>query len=207
VPVLGYPRAMFAAPQHGFVFLSTTKTGSTAVENVFTPYAQLVARRPPSLKHMNAQGYAASLQPLLAKHGFPRETYDVVCVIREPIDWITSWWRYRSRPAAAEKEAKKYAGDLTLDEFCERFMDGEFVLGNMARFVRLRDGSCGVDVMFKYDHLDDLVVWMSEKIGIDVPHLPPANVSPPREDLMSAGVRARLEEHMAEHRSLYEAAR
>jgi hypothetical protein len=42
---------MLIAPARGLVFLAMTKTGSTAIESAFGPYAQMVQRNSPRLKH------------------------------------------------------------------------------------------------------------------------------------------------------------
>jgi hypothetical protein len=196
---------MLAVPEFGFVFLSTTKTGSTAIENAFAPHAQIVARRPASLKHANAQSFLHSFAPILNNHGYPRDSYELVCVIREPIDWTASWWRYRSRPEAAAKPA--YTGDLSFDEFADQVIAGEVNLGNMKKFVSTKDGEVAVSTMFRYDRIDGAVAWMAERIGIPKPQLRPANVSPDRQTIISPSTRSRLEQHYAEHLALYEAAR
>jgi hypothetical protein len=195
---------MIAVPESGFVFLSTTKTGSTAIENVFAPHAQIVARRPPSLKHITARSFYASFAPILSNYGYPPESYELICVIREPIDWVASWWRYRSRPEAAGRAA--YTGDLSFDEFADRIIAGEVHLGNMRKFVSGQDGGVAVTTMFRYDRIDGAVAWMAERIGIPKPRLRPANVSPDRQTIVSPVTRSRLEEHYATHLALYEAA-
>jgi len=195
---------MMAVPESGFVFLSTTKTGSTAIENVFAPHAQLLARRPASLKHVNARAFLYSFAPLLNNHGYPRESYELVCVIREPVDWVASWWRYRSRKEAIGKPS--YTGNLSFDEFAEQVISGEVKLGDMQAFVIAKDGSRAVSTMFRYDRLDGAAAWMAERIGIQKPQLHPANVSPDRRTVISPGTRARLEEHLADHAALYDAA-
>jgi hypothetical protein len=196
---------MIAVPEFGFVFLSTTKTGSTAIENVFAPHAQIVARRPASLKHANAQAFLYSFAPILNNHGYPPDSYELVCVIREPVDWTASWWRYRSRPEAAGKPT--YTGDMSFDEFADLVISGEVNLGNMRKFVSNKDGDIAVSTMFRYDRIDGAVAWMAERIGIPKPQLRPANVSPDRQTIISPATRARLEEHYADHLELYEAAR
>ncbi len=194
---------MFAVPASGFVFLATTKTGSTAIEDAFGPHAEIVARRPASLKHANVQSFMNSFAPILARHGYPRGSYELVCIIREPVDWTASWWRYRSRPDARKKN---YTGDMSFDEFVGRVIDGEINLGNMKRFVSTKDGEIAVSRMFRYDRIDGAVTWMAERLGIPKPELPTVNVSPDRQTIISPSTRARLEEHYAEHLALYEAA-
>jgi len=195
---------MMAVPESGFVFLATTKTGSTAIENSFARYAQIVARRPVSLKHINVRGFHHGFAMILNNHGYPRDSYELVCVVREPVDWAASWWRYRSRPEAEGKPA--YTGNMSFDEFAERIIAGEVDLGNLDNFVRKGDGEVGIDRMWRYENLDKMAAWMAAQIGIPNPPLRPANVSPDRQTIASPSVRARLEEHYAAHKAYYEAA-
>ncbi len=92
---------MLLAPGKGFVFLASTKSGSTSIETAFMTHSQMILRKPPAIKHTTYAGFQRFLQPFLNSKGFPRESYEVVCVVREPIDWLSSWWRYRSREKLA----------------------------------------------------------------------------------------------------------
>jgi hypothetical protein len=195
---------MLAAPESGFVFLATTKTGSTAIENSFARHAQIVARRPVSLKHVNVRAFNFSFAPILATHGYKRGTYELVCVVREPVDWAASWWRYRSRPESAGRPS--YTGDMSFDAFAEQIIAGEVDLGSLAAFVERKDGSIGIDRMWRYEHIDKMAEWMAAKIGIPTPPLKPANVSPDRQTVVAPSTRVRLEEFYARHLELYEAA-
>ena len=67
------------------------------------PMASLSIQAPPELKHA----------PLIRYNSFIRQMYDIVCstqletmaVIREPISWMRSWYRYRQRPFLNGKPA------------------------------------------------------------------------------------------------------
>ena len=195
---------MMAVPESGFVFLSTTKTGSTAIENSFARYAQIVARRPVSLKHINVRGFNHGFAPILNNHGYPRNTYELVCVVREPVDWVASWWRYRSRPEAEGKDS--FTGNVSFDEFAEQIVAGEIDLGSLTNFVQRKDGRVGIDRMWRYENIDRMAEWMAERIGIPTPPLRPANVSPDRQTNVAPATRARLEEFYADHLAFYQSA-
>src|SRR4051794_38890952 len=195
---------MFAMPEHGFVFLSTTKTGSTAIENAFAGRAAIMFRQPPSLKHMNARAFQRMVAPILEEHGHPRDSYELACVVREPVDWVASWWRYRSRTQAAG--TPRYTGGMSFDEFADRGVGRQIRLGNLKRFVIDAEGNAVVTRLFRYDRLDNAVAWIAKQAGMPTPELRAANVSPERTLTMSSRTRARLEEHFAFHRALYEAA-
>jgi hypothetical protein len=204
-PAVGwYPFPVFAMPRQGFVFLATTKTASTAIENAFALPASVAFRHPPALKHMNVRRFHRQVAPILAGLGHAPGSYDVVCIVREPVDWISSWYRYRSRGRIAS--SPKYTGDLTFEEFAEQVMDGQIRLGCMEAFVRAPQGGNGVTRMFRYDRLDSAVAWMARRAGLAKPVLPHVNVSPSRDLVISRSVRLRLEEHLAPHAELYESA-
>ena len=110
---------MIAAPQHGFVFLAMPKCASSAIEAAVTRQGLFSLSRNP-LKHMQASEFEELVAPLIDFAGYPRSSYETLCLFREPIDWLHSWWRYRSRPALANPRSQKhenYTGHVTFEEF------------------------------------------------------------------------------------------
>ncbi|MGZ4446756.1 MAG: hypothetical protein ACXVWZ_06755 [Nocardioides sp.] len=196
---------MMAMAHAGFVFLSMTKTGSTAVQRHFEQHAQLLVRQPPAMKHMTARTFRARVAPLLERYGFPRESYELVAIVRDPVDWAESWWRYRSRPAARGKAS--YTGDLGFDEFAERLVAGDVFLGSSANFVSDGQGRVLVERLYKYEHLDQAAAWMAERLGVESPTLTTVNASPQRGCTVSPATRALLEEHLADDLAVYRSAR
>jgi hypothetical protein len=77
------------------VFLSVPKTGSTAVEMALRPRAGIALTDPPVAKHTPYYRYRRLLRPYLDALGAPE--FETVAVVREPVDWLGSWWRYRQR--------------------------------------------------------------------------------------------------------------
>jgi hypothetical protein len=119
---------MLLAPRYGFVFLAIPKTGTSAIETAFRPYAQVATQGIPAIKHTRYAEFQRFLQPFLAAKDFPRDSYEVVCVFREPIDWLSSWWRYRSRGKLADHSSTKhhrYTGELSFEQFARAYMEGD----------------------------------------------------------------------------------
>ena len=77
------------------VILATPKTGSTALESALGPRASMLALRPPELKHTPAYRYRRFVGPWLEKAADSR--FEVVAVMREPQEWLGSWYRFRRR--------------------------------------------------------------------------------------------------------------
>ena len=196
---------MLGAPRFGFVFLSSTKSGSTALEEAFAPYAQVILRGPPRLKHANASAMHRFVEPLLEAHGFPRDSYEVSAIIREPLDWLLSWWRYRSRDELRRgSKADVYAGNTSFEDWANHQIDNEMRgIGRMSRFVSRPDGTMGVDRLWRYDNLEGAHAWMSECVGKKVP-LAQVNVSPPRQYDVPEALRHRIETYFAPEYELYE---
>ena len=78
---------MIAAPQHGFVFLAMPKCASTAIQRALRRVALVETLREPAVKHLSYRSVERWVVPLLEEGGFPRRSYEVVCLCREPFDW------------------------------------------------------------------------------------------------------------------------
>jgi hypothetical protein len=195
------------APGKGFVFLAATKCGSTSIETAFMPHSQIILQNPPNIKHTTYAGFQRFLQPFLASAGFPRESYEVVCAFREPIDWLSSWWRYRSRAQLANPanpRHRNYTGDMSFEQFARAYMKGnaQFAqMGRQARFVRPSQGETGVDRVFRYDRLDLLVDFRCEEGEVGS-----TNTSPERMFSLSEECEIELREFFAPEYRIYERA-
>ena len=202
---------MLLAPGKGFVFLAPTKTGSTSIEAAFLTHSQIILQSPPSFKHTTYAGFQRFLQPYLASGGFPRESYEVVCAFREPIDWLASWWRYRSREQLANPtnpRHRNYTGDISFEQFARAYMEGSepfAKVGRLSRFVRPCPGEPEVDRIFRYDRLDLLIDFLCEKVGEEV-EVGSANASPQRSYALSEECELELHEFFAPEYRIYEQA-
>ncbi|WP_230487358.1 sulfotransferase family 2 domain-containing protein [Nocardioides anomalus] len=188
----------------GFVFLSMPKAGSTVLQRHFARHAMILFRQPPGMKHMSASTFESVLAPWLEQYGHPRPSYETTCLVRHPIDRAVSWWKYRARPEAAGQP--NYTGDWSFAEFADRLVGGEVTLGTSSNFVTDAQGRVIVDRLWRYEHLDAMTAWMSDRLGIDRPVLEPTNVSPAREGEVDAATRARLQEFFARDLEVYERA-
>lgn len=199
---------MLLAPRHGFVFLAIPKTGTSAIETAFRPYAQLAPQGIPAIKHTRYAEFQRFLQPFLATKGFPRDSYEVVCVFREPIDWLSSLWRYRSRGKLADPSSPKhrrYTGDVSFEQFARAYMEGSNRETRPSRFVRARRGQAGMDRIFPYDRFDLLVDFLCKKIGEDV-EIEIKNISPKRSFSLSEGCERELREFFQPEYRIYQRA-
>ena len=201
------------APKKGFVFLAMTKSASTAIESAFAPHSDIVFQTNP-FKHTTYEGFTRALQPYLEDKGFGRSDYEVVCVFRDPMDWLLSWWRFRSRKQLRKRAPEKWAGDIGSDEFAQTYMafhrrevdaqDKRFAqLVRPMEFVREIPGSPPMDKVFRYDSIGALVDHLSNKVGKRV-EVGIENTSPERAGAWSPQVEAELRDFFAPEFEIYE---
>jgi len=171
---------MLALPHRGFVLLSTPKCGSTALERALSRHALVVFRGAPAYKHLKVQEFDELVAPTLAALGHPRSSYEVICLFREPLDWLASWWRYRARPEIRRdaERARNFTGEQSFEEFGRSLLAGPVHgIHDQARVSTRRDDrTVGVDRIFRYEDPETWLGWISARIpgGLEVPQ---ANVS------------------------------
>ena len=190
--------------RYGFTFLCMPKCASTSIERALRPYCELVTQggNVPGtrLKHTNLRNYKKFLEPFI--NTIASEPLETVCLMREPIDWLHSWYRYRKRDEIAD--TPRSTRGISFDQFCEAYMEGKVKgLGSQYRFITTEDGEIGVDKIFRYEELDKLKQYFEEKIGKEI-EFPVMNVSPKEERLLSPEVEAKLKEFLKKEYEIYE---
>lgn len=187
------------------VILSTPKTGSTALEAALAPLALSIAR-PPELKHTPGYRFQRLVRPWL-QNSAGGARFEAVALMREPLDWLGSWYRFRARPeldgtprstAGMEFSAftRAYRADPRPD-----FAD----VGGQARFLSGMDGTAlGVDRVFRYEAMAGFVAFLEERLETRIA-LPRLNVSPPGPLDLPPGERTEIRAHLAPEYALYAA--
>jgi hypothetical protein len=189
---------VITAPRRGFVLLSMPKCGSTSLEAALAPYHEEVPGGP-FRKHFNVQKFHRFVRPGLESLGYDRSDYELVSLFREPIEWLASWWRYRQRPFLAKKRPERFTGEMSFEEFADRFLARDLGViqfrGHPAHFVSVGDSpQIGMDRIFALDRPEAWVPWFSERVGAPL-EIERLNRSRSRSvPELSAGMRARLEE-------------
>ena len=184
------------------VFLATPKTGTTAIEAALQPLANLSIQNPPALKHTPVRRYQRFLAPYLRSAA--GEDFTVVALMREPIDWLGSWYRYRQRDAIPIKERSTRGMDF--DSFvtahlanpCPGFAD----VGSQARFLDPGNGP-GIDRVFRYENIGAFIEFLEDRLDFEI-ILPRLNVSPPGSIDLSPETEALLHQVAEADFALYE---
>ena len=157
-------------------FLAVPKTGTSAYAQALGPIASLSIQDPPELKHA----------PLIRYNLFIRPMYDIVCntqldtmaVIREPISWMGSWYRYRQRPFLKGKPTSTQ--DISFDTFVRGYLQSSppayAHIGSQARFITPRAGTPPVTYLFRYENQSRLREFLEHRLGTKI-QIPRHNAS------------------------------
>lgn len=184
------------------VLFATPKTGSTAYHMALRGKADIVLSGKAAIKHMTARKYDRHLAPWLdAAYGLRP---DRVAVIRDPLEQIRSWYRYRQRPETAGRPNS--AAGLSFDEFVLAVIKDNpppFAnIGSQFAFVTSPEGAIRIDHLFAYERPLVFRQFLGERLGLEI-KTGQKNVSPPAETPISAAVEAQLRKTRAAEFALH----
>lgn len=182
-------------------FLATPKTGSTAIAAALESLAAVSIQRPPLLKHTTVHRYRRFIGPYL--EAASKDAFTLVALMREPKDWLGSWYRFRQRE---ETDAGKSTRGMSFDDFVQAWCQDQrpdFAdVGSQGKFLRPRQG-VGVDRLFRYEDIGTFVHFLEDRLDCEI-ILPRLNVSPTGETQLSAGTEALLRDFAVEDYALYQ---
>jgi hypothetical protein len=188
------------------VLLAVPKTGSTALEGALAPRASMVLRDPPHLKHAPCYRYKRFLRPFFIQAG--GQTPEVMAIVRHPVSWLGSWYRYRTRDDLAGHENSTIG--ISFDDFVLEYCKGAPApfarVGSQDRFLRINDGEIGADHLFRYEAWDQVTAFLEDRLGLTLT-LKQKNVSPVMDLVLSDDVLAHLQQKRAAEFSIWEAGR
>ncbi|MDP5307834.1 hypothetical protein [Paracoccus spongiarum] len=182
------------------VFLATPKAGSTAVEVALESLASASIQRPAALKHTDIGTYRRHVGPWLrAQTG---EDFATVALMREPVDWLRSWYRFRQRDDH-DDPLHRMEG-VSFARFVQDYVasDGpdDLRIGTQAEF--LTDGAARVDRIFRYEGMESFVDFLEDRLDCAI-ELPRINVPPAVDVHLDAGDESILRARLAGDLALY----
>jgi len=199
----GVQAAMLVFWNENLVFLAVPKTGTSAIEVALAPHASACFMAPPRLKHIPAYRYHRVVAPMFRKLGAGE--FETCAVLREPIDWLGSWYRYRGR-AALDGHANSTAG-LSFDAFARAYLAVKrppfAEVGAQARFVSDASGRLAVTHLFAYEALPRLIGFLEHRLKVTI-DLPKCNISPDRHLVLRPETEARLRRRLARDFALHD---
>lgn len=159
------------------VFLAVPKTGTTAIEGALSPRAAVIMRDPPILKHAPLYRYRNLIEPFLLKAG--DVDLETLAVVREPVDWLGSWYRYRYRDELVghQNSTRDVSFDTFVDEYCKGSPAPFANVGSQAKFLSPGQNRAPVTHLFQYEQQDKLLAFLMDRLSTSI-ELKLLNVSP-----------------------------
>ncbi len=180
-----------------FIFVANTKTASTSIEDALAPYAGISHGGDPRRKHISLHEGLNAYPQVFRQPGQEPRHFFKFGVMRDPLEWIGSWFRYRK----SNRVESPLPADMTFEEFWQQ-ADWNFIRAGGRRFLQ-RDMFCGpeggvlADMIIPYDQLGPLFAQVCEALGIAAA-LPRENVSRLKTmDEISPDLKTRLREFYA----------
>ncbi len=168
--------------KHGFAFLCTPKCASNSIEDMLRPYIDIDLQGAPAVRHTNVRQYRRYIQPYLSAVA-PEVPIETFALVREPVSWLYSWYRFRARSALRAQDHVNSTAHVNFAEFVEAYLGDpqpEFArVGSQADFLLDEQGLPGVDHLFAYENVQRLVDALSARMGRPLA-LRSINVSPGR---------------------------
>ena len=184
-------------------FLSVPKTGTTAYETALRGRADMVISDPPLLKHAPVYRYNRFLRPMFLN--VCKVELELMAVMREPVDWLGSWYRYRRRPFMEGKPNSTHG--VSFDEFVQAYLQGKrpgfAEVGSQQKFLETQPNGTGLTHLFRYEDQPRLQRFLEERLEVRL-ELGRENVSPQMPLELSPETEARLRRKCAEEFALYD---
>lgn len=178
------------------VFLAVPKTGSTAYEAALAPHAALVVSHPPEIRHAPVFRYNRYFRPMLER--FVAADIDILAVMREPVSWLGSWYRYRQRPAVAGQptSTQGMSFDAFVSAYCESDPPEFARVGMQSKFLEPQRNGTRVTHLFRYEDQAGLIRFLETRLDMRLA-LSAMNCSPELPTPLSPQTERRLRDRCA----------
>lgn len=187
------------------VLFAVPKTGTTALEAALAPQADAAILNPPGMKHCTVRKYERELARFFEQNG--KRRLERVAVVRAPLDWLGSWYRYRGR-AQLDGHENSTRGK-SFSEFVAAWLEDSppafAQVGQQARFLDAIGQPAQVDHLFRYEDLGRATAFLEDRLGVAL-DLAARNVSPRQALDLDPGLAARVRAERADEFRVWEAA-
>ena len=107
---------MLIGVEKRFIFVANTKTASTSIEHALMDHAEIHRGGSPARKHIPLVQVYKFYDFLFGQPAHRPASYFAFGVMRDPIEWVISWFRYRK----GNKVENGLPQDMTFAQFWER---------------------------------------------------------------------------------------
>jgi hypothetical protein len=130
---------------------------------------------------------------------------ELMAVMRDPVSWLSSWYRYRQRPFMKDKPNNTFG--ISFDEFVLAYMKGKrpgfAEVGSQLKFLERQPNGTGITHLFRYEDQPRLQKFLEDRLNVKL-SLAQENVSPAMEVTLSPDTEERFRRKFAEEFALYD---
>lgn len=162
---------MLISVKYNFVLLSTPKSASNSIEALLQPYSDISLIGPPFFRHTNFSRYSKYIKPYL-KETADADDLQTMCLIREPLSWLNSHYRFRSRWQIRNPNHRNFRHSthgMQFSDYVEAYMLKDpppyADVGCQFDFVKNDLNEIGVEKIFLYENMAEFIQYMSRKVG------------------------------------------
>ncbi|WP_282091675.1 sulfotransferase family 2 domain-containing protein [Epibacterium ulvae] len=188
--------------KENLVLLSVPKTGTTALHEALKDRADIVISNPPELKHSPVYRYNRWFRPMFSK--VCDKEPELCAVVREPISWLGSWYRYRQRPLidGQPTSTKGVSFDDFVHSYCRGKQPPYANIGSQAKFLETQPNGCAVQHLFRYENLNAYHQFLQARLATTL-DTKKTNVSPSGDLSLSMKTEALFRRKKPEEFELY----
>lgn len=196
---------MMIFPQHKLIILAVPKTGTMGLARLLGRWAGINLNAPPQAKHIGLAQVQNRILPLI---GPQSRDYRSFALIRHPVDWLGSWYRYRLRDGFAGRPDSTQG--ISFADFIRAYLrpanrPAYANLGRQSWFMQDRDQKFGVDLLFRHEAEATYMACLSDIFGQPL-KAERWNVSPQAPLDLPPALRLRLDEALADDIALWQGA-
>lgn len=193
---------MLISTQKMFIFVANTKAASTSIEAVLMPFADIRHGGDPRRKHVSLHETQRLYPKVFAQPGQAPDDFFRFGVMREPLDWIGSWFRYRK----GNKVESPLPAEMDFAAFWAK-ADWNIRRGDGSRYLQrdmfcAPDGRVLADMIIPYHDLDAVFARICTALGMTGP-LPRHNVSRVKTHTIPETLETELRDYYAEDYALF----
>lgn len=145
------------------VYLANPKSGTTSIMAAFRTHADFCSVHSSPAKHINYETFTT-------RFPFHAENFEMIAVVREPLETLFSWYRYRQRPEL-EGNLRSTLG-IDFDDFVRDWSENpssiHAKISPSTKFVCDKNGKLGGVKIFKYSTHNPLHKYLEAKLGVEV---------------------------------------
>lgn len=185
-----------------FVFIANSKTASTSIEALLVRHAEINRVGSPERKHIVWRDALKEYGFLFTQPQFVPHKFFKFGVIREPVDWVRSWYNYR---LANPRVEDPLPADETFEHYWKERQDWVKKISQSNMFTNAK-GQCAMDLLIPLGDLPEAMAAILQRLGLQPAPLPRQNKSPgslARQDIPEDLARE-IQSHYAEDVALYE---